>query len=206
MRLKVCTKCKIEKPYTAEYFFRRKDRPCGLMGCCKVCKTKAADDYWDKREGGRVLKNKRYWDARPGAYAAYQREQRKIKKDQYSGYERKRFIVHRAKRLACSAAWVARNPVRARLYQARHRSLKLADGGNVSVQHIESMLMQQNGRCYYCKIMLDSSYHLEHKIPLSRNGKHVPNNICLSCKSCNSKKGTLTANEFIVKMQRLSAQ
>lgn len=36
----------------------------------------------------------------------------------------------------------------------------------------------------------------DHRVPKSRGGKTEPENITISCKSCNSEKGALTPEEY----------
>ncbi len=38
---------------------------------------------------------------------------------------------------------------------------------------------------------------LDHKIPLSRGGRHEVLNWCLACRNCNQRKHTKTAEEFV---------
>lgn len=57
----------------------------------------------------------------------------------------------------------------------------------------------QGGLCYYCvhPIPLRSS-HLEHKHPVSRGGFDNEENLCVSCQTCNLRKGTKTVAEFLI--------
>ena len=59
-------------------------------------------------------------------------------------------------------------------------------------------LFEKSPFCNYCKVPLDrESMVLEHKTPLSKNGKHEIENICISCHDCNQLKGTRTEEEFM---------
>jgi len=40
-------------------------------------------------------------------------------------------------------------------------------------------------------------FHVDHKTPLTRGGNNSPENLCCACPSCNFRKGTKTAEEFI---------
>lgn len=59
--------------------------------------------------------------------------------------------------------------------------------------------------CFYCKrpfLDYGASIHLEHAIPVSRNGSLWDfENLRLSCDSCNMIKGVLTEQEFLVLTQ-----
>lgn len=82
---------------------------------------------------------------------------------------------------------VEHNARRARIMQA---------GGKYTIGDVRTQHDQQGGRCYYCAVALGTSYHIEHKTPLSRGGTNGPENICLSCAPCNLRKSTKTAEEF----------
>jgi 5-methylcytosine-specific restriction endonuclease McrA len=56
-------------------------------------------------------------------------------------------------------------------------------------------------RCYLCGDPLTlSSLVVEHRIPLSRGGSNWPANLAPSCRSCNSRKGTLTEFEYRLRL------
>ena len=50
-----------------------------------------------------------------------------------------------------------------------------------------------NHRCEYCQapeIIFNFPFEVEHIIPLSRQGTSTPDNLALSCRSCNLRKGS----------------
>ncbi len=74
-------------------------------------------------------------------------------------------------------------------------------GGPVRKQiskDIESELFKkQKGRCNYCGRKMSISYfHVDHKTPVSRDGKESIGNYQLLCAPCNGRKGDLTDGEF----------
>lgn len=57
---------------------------------------------------------------------------------------------------------------------------------------------KQKGLCYYCGEGCEMrTMHQEHMTPLKRGGLHDVSNLVLSCKTCNFRKHTMTAEEFI---------
>ena len=55
-------------------------------------------------------------------------------------------------------------------------------------------LKLRDPRCHYCKTGVSGSggpfeATVDHKIPLSRGGRNIPENFALSCKPCNMEKG-----------------
>ena len=76
---------------------------------------------------------------------------------------------------------------------------KLINSENISQTEINNLLNNNNNQCFYCKIFVKRgiNLHLDHKVPLNRGGNHHINNLVPSCASCNLRKGTKTAEEFL---------
>lgn len=63
----------------------------------------------------------------------------------------------------------------------------------ISVEEVQSMLIQQNKKCFYCKVELTgSNLHIEHYYPKSND------KIVLACADCNRLKWTKTGDEFFI--------
>ncbi len=87
-----------------------------------------------------------------------------------------------------------RHPYAYRLRAAERKSAELS--GVVTSNDVAEMLAEQDGRCHYCQEPLDGKFHLEHKTPLARGGRHDRDNVCLSCPTCNLRKGDRTEAEY----------
>lgn len=62
----------------------------------------------------------------------------------------------------------------------------------------ERLLQDSGGGCFYCKTPLVFwQVIVEHKTPLSRGGTNKYENLAAACWSCDSKKGSMTAEEFM---------
>ncbi|MDU5261347.1 MAG: HNH endonuclease, partial [Clostridium celatum] len=58
-------------------------------------------------------------------------------------------------------------------------------------------IKKSNKRCYYCNHGVKESYRtIDHKIPVSRGGFTIPENLVMSCEKCNIEKGFLTEEEY----------
>ena len=69
--------------------------------------------------------------------------------------------------------------------------------GTLQGYNIRNYLLEKHGRkCFYCDKEV-SAFEVEHMIPKAKGGSNRIDNLTLSCHSCNQKKGTLTAEEFI---------
>ena len=93
--------------------------------------------------------------------------------------------------------WKARNPDKVKTYKARYRFLKKNNLGNFHSWMVRYYRYVQQNRCFYCNCDISKGYHLEHMVPLTKGGKHCWTNTCLSCESCNHRKGTKTHGEFM---------
>ena len=53
--------------------------------------------------------------------------------------------------------------------------------------------------CYYCGLKFErKDLTMDHKVPIARGGKSTKSNVVLSCKKCNTLKGTRTMAEIII--------
>lgn len=69
--------------------------------------------------------------------------------------------------------------------------------GTLQGYNIRNYLLEKHGRkCFYCDKEV-STFEVEHMIPKAKGGSNRIDNLTLSCHSCNQKKRTLTAEEFI---------
>lgn len=91
------------------------------------------------------------------------------------------------------------HPEASRVAGSRYRHHKRTlQGEPYGIAEMKRMYQQQGGRCYYCRSPLFGVYHIEHKRPLSRGGLDCLYNIVLSCPTCNLRKYTKTAEEFML--------
>lgn len=73
---------------------------------------------------------------------------------------------------------------------------------NISYLKRERIHKNSNYKCFYCGKSLedmtnDKSYTIDHKIPITKGGSNDEENLVISCRSCNSRKGTKTHNQYI---------
>jgi len=86
--------------------------------------------------------------------------------------------------------------------QRQKRKALLKGGGELTIQTIQLVYednIKQYGTltCYLClNPILFGKDHLEHKIPLSRGGTNIKNNLDVACQKCNNKKYNKTEQEF----------
>lgn len=79
-------------------------------------------------------------------------------------------------------------------YHAHHRN-KRSD--QIKPIQKQQMLIDQNHLCYYCqKYIISKTSNVDHKTPLARGGTGDKDNLCATCKECNTLKETMTEMEF----------
>jgi 5-methylcytosine-specific restriction endonuclease McrA len=94
------------------------------------------------------------------------------------------------------AEWVRENPELINYYsRVRHARKRNAPGSHTFPQWLEKVALL-GGCCIYCG-RSDVRLTADHKTPLSRGGSNAIENIVPACLSCNLRKHTRTAREFI---------
>lgn len=123
---------------------------------------------------------------------AYQRRREKILAYQRAYYQRNK---KKARELANERKrrWRRENPIESRL-QVQARRLKMAG----VVIHKKEICNWQTGVCGICSKLIDGEYDIDHKIPLSRGGKHEVANLQLAHRSCNRRKHNKLPDELAI--------
>lgn len=84
-------------------------------------------------------------------------------------------------------------------YRQKRRALKRNQGGSYTAQDVSRQFERQKGRCYYCKGKIaigKGRCHIDHIVPLTRNGSNSPDNIVLACPTCNMRKYNRLPHEW----------
>lgn len=77
------------------------------------------------------------------------------------------------------------------------RRLRIREnGGQYTKLDIENIFKGQRGKCAYCRKIL-KKFHIDHIVPLSKNGSNWPRNIQLLCASCNLAKNSKMPEDFM---------
>lgn len=95
--------------------------------------------------------------------------------------------------------WRAAFPEKRRATENKRRSRKKCAEGHHTADDILRALSKQFFLCIGidCAADISRSFTIDHIIPLSRGGSNWPHNIQLLCRSCNSKKGIRTMEEWL---------
>lgn len=162
-----CTKCGQSKPATTEYFGTSELGQYGLRSRCKDCCNRIARD--------RHLAN-------PEIAAQSTRKWRATHKEQQAEYMR---------------AYKNANPDLIRMISRRCRARQFGAEGEHTITDVKRQYEAQEGKCYYCGVVVGDTYHVDHIVPLSRGGTDNPDNLVISCPRCNQRKNNRTPDEWL---------
>lgn len=201
--MKVCTKCRKEKPL--EEFNRAQKGTQGRTAHCKGCikeyarqyhlrnrdRVRARNKAWGEANAERVREAGRRWYLE-------NRERRKQTADAWRKRNAERVnekvrawqAQNRAKVREIQRNWAARHPDKLADKRAR-RQLALADADPVVVGHIAFLYTQP---CGYCGAT--ENITIDHVVPLVRGGTHTVENLVAACGWCNSSKGGKLLGEW----------
>lgn len=125
---------------------------------------------------------------------ANQRDYRRLNRSKTRGYE-KRYYLRYGERII----------LRQKNYRASHPHLVRAHnfGLGIDLARIIQLVYEDNIKkygtltCYLCfRPVAFGDDHLEHRVPISRGGKQVYENMGVSCSTCNMAKGIKTEEEY----------
>lgn len=142
-------------------------------------------------------------------YNAYKREwyQRNREKEiarsmayNYANYDQflarlRRYRTGESYRVSRSK-WMRKNREKIAIYDSNKRAKRryAMDGGFVSPHQWAEIKRRFQYRCAYCK--RKAKLTMDHVIPLSRGGKHTPDNIVPACLRCNGMKHAKDQGDF----------
>ena len=207
---KICTKCGITK--TLSEFYNKKNSRDGKRSACKNCtnleNSKNRNKNPQKSKAYRrehYLKNIERHKAVGKIYREINRDNLLAKSKEW--YEKnlvdikkKRAIYrdkNREQRRLDSANRYKKMPKKYLEYWHTRRALKIANGGKHTLEQIKNLLKNQKERCPVCQSNIKDNFHIDHIIPLSKNGSNGIENIQLLCKQCNLKKSNRDSLDFM---------
>jgi 5-methylcytosine-specific restriction endonuclease McrA len=86
---------------------------------------------------------------------------------------------------------------RARRLLYDHRARAKKDGVHLDYGLAELQQLLESPCCSYCSLPMAWDVSIDHKIAISRGGRHQLANLAVCCSRCNQAKGLLTDEEFV---------
>jgi 5-methylcytosine-specific restriction endonuclease McrA len=222
---KLCRTCGQTKP-RSDFYPRLSNGPNGLSNRCKVCDGEYQSRYraknperikerrrkyyqanreqilernrkWVSENPDKVLQIKRdYAERRPEVARESQRRYVQRNRELVKASARAWWWANRESQLEAVRRRRKENPAIARHYKLERRAREQSAVGSFDPADVLAMHSDQGGLCAYCEVELNGAFHVDHMIPLSRGGSNWPDNLAITCVSCNSSKGAKTAEEF----------
>lgn len=203
--MKICTKCKIEKPKT-EYRKDSKSKD-GISHSCKQCRDAYNAAYRAANAESIAIKCREYQDRNRESIAAQKRKYNAENAAEIAEQTRAYRDKNRSEIAAQKSAHYSKNKesisLRLKKYYESNREMFSAHGrarkarkknaeGRHSASEVVVIFEKQRGLCANCKAALLMSgkqkYHVDHIMPLAKGGSNWPSNLQCLCPTCNLKK------------------
>jgi 5-methylcytosine-specific restriction endonuclease McrA len=207
---KNCARCKRELPATPEFWHVRLACVDHLDILCKQCVSELAhmphiiDPDLTQRERRRAYRERNHdrilAQKRSPAYKAKAAELRRRKAKELREYNRRYALEHPGWKARVMRIARQKYPERYKAIIHKRIALKNAAPGEYIADDVKRMYAEQDGMCAYCgiRIFMDipKDVHVDHVLPLSRGGTNYPDNLLLTCSTCNQSKGGRTVTEW----------
>lgn len=92
--------------------------------------------------------------------------------------------------------WCAENPEKVKERYRNKRARRRGAEGKHTEKDIRKLRVRQRDKCAFCFTPLGGKGHVDHIIPLAREGSNWPTNLQLLCVAHNTAKGARTMEEF----------
>lgn len=137
--------------------------------------------------------NKSRYDSNKKRIAVRAKHYYEVNKEKQKNYRKIYFENNKEETAITQKKYRLENPERILAAKHKRRALKLNAGGTYTVLDINTLLVNQDTKCVYCKTELilegKGKYHVDHKMPLFLGGSNYPDNLQLLCPFCNHSKG-----------------
>lgn len=119
-------------------------------------------------------------------------------------YQADYYATHTEKVKANVSAYRRACPEKASVLESRRRARKAGNGGSHTAAERREKFARLGNVCFYCGC--GGRLTADHDVPLARGGTDNIGNILPACRSCNSRKNTRTASEFLAILGRTNHQ
>ena len=179
---KFCKRCGQTKSFTE--FAKNKLTKDGLRVCCKECDKIYRQSISNKQKEY----HREYYKNNAELFKDRNKKWIEDNRDRYNQQKRE-YLKTKKGRLVNLNRWHKR---RAKIKQGDMPSDELAK------------LIKKSKKCYWCSTALSNGdIHIDHYVPLSKDGTHNIDNIVISCPKCNLDKSNKDPYKFALTKQKL---
>lgn len=217
--MRKCSRCKIEKPLTSDYYHRCSRSIVGFKSDCKDCRN-AINRIYQRSKPRKPLKNEEYWREYRREYYRRYYKKNKLKYKSNINKEYQKEYYHKNRRRF--AEYYERNKDRKRAYQKeyyiknngrekgrlrknRRDAIKKSLLHTFTAVEWSDCLKEFDNKCAYCGTETHEMQQ-DHFIPLSKGGEYTKWNIIPSCKECNLNKRAEVFKEWYQRQTFYSLQ
>lgn len=133
---------------------------------------------------------------RDRAYKAAHREENRVSCRDYRAAHREEMRIydaaynadHRDERRAYMTTYRRANPDQTSIGSRNRRARVRGAVGSHTPTDVAAQRTRQKGKCFWCSCAVGPHYHVDHVTPLAKGGSNGPENIVVSCPSCNLAK------------------
>lgn len=160
----------------------------GLKPQCKACSKDDAEKYRNANRDTLRRKGREYYQQHRDHFRENSRRWALEHPERMRVISQRSVRKHRIKRREMTRQWSKANPSKVREQERRRRARKLGACGSHTADDVRAQYESQRGLCWWCGKPVGKRFHIDHRIPLSRGGSDAPDNLCISCPSCNLSK------------------
>lgn len=106
------------------------------------------------------------------------------------------YAKHKAREAASLKKWRKKNQAQYRAQIALRAARDRAAEGSHTADDIQRIKKDQRSCCAYCRKPLGKRWHIDHVTPLALGGTNWPDNIQLTCVTCNTRKNAKDPIDF----------
>lgn len=164
------------------YYQEHRDRDCA--------KSKT---YYRAHKTTSHAQSRRWIEEHPEDRKAITKRNRDAHKEERAAYNRAYDEAHRSAVTITKRKWREANIVKVRASkvanEAKRRAQKHgAAGAHYTADDVVAQRERQKHKCFYCGKPLGAKQHVDHVTPLSKGGSNGPENIVVTCPTCNMRK------------------
>jgi 5-methylcytosine-specific restriction endonuclease McrA len=170
-------------------------RKCGARerdksGKCKPCARERGRN-WRDANPERFAESVRQWrEANPEKVVEGGRKWYASNTERKGKTNRRWAQTNPERRAEITRNWQKTNPEKVKVKDHNRRAKVKGNGGKLSKDIVQLLLIQQSGKCACCGADLSQTgYHLDHIMPLALGGINDDSNVQLLTPTCNLRKG-----------------
>ena len=177
----------------------------GLRECSSCGQVKPLEDYYGKGDKGKISQCKPCYSQVKKAEYQLNKDELKAKsnaryksnRDSISRRRRQLYRENRESMVAVAREYRERNREKTREWAKTNYAKRKCAQGDYGDIEVQALLVYQEGYCAACGKDLDSGFHVDHILPISRGGDNSIRNLQILCPGCNQSKHARLLDEFL---------